>query len=104
MFGDEPPEQSHIGHKIIQTAIAVLLLIAGIFGLVSGHFFLPSMTRQGYSLEGLPAYLIAISFVSLSTLFFITLGQWKDEFLYKVVTKFLFFVFVVLFTVGFFMA
>ena len=102
MFGDEPPEQSHIGHKIIQTVVAVLLLIAGVIGLVSGHFFLPSMTRPGYALEGLSAYLVAISFISLSALFFITLTHWTDEFLYKVVTKFLFILFVVLFTVGFF--
>jgi hypothetical protein len=102
MFGDEPPEQSHTGHKIIQIVIAVLLLIGGIVGLVSGHFFLPSMTKQGYALEGLSAYLVAISFISLSALFFITLVQWTDEFLYKVTTKFLFFLFLVLFTIGFF--
>jgi hypothetical protein len=104
MFGDEPPEQSHVGHKIIQTVIAVLLLIAGIVGVVSGHFFLPSMTRQGYALEGVSAYLIAISFINLSAVFFITLTQWKDEFLYKIVTKIFFFLFLVLFTVGFFIA
>ena len=104
MFGDEPQEETHKGHVIIQTTIAVLLLVAGIIGLVSGHFFLPSMTRQGYALEGASAYLIAISFVSLSAVFFITLTNLKDEFLFKVITKLLFFLFVVLFTVGFFTA
>lgn len=104
MFGDEPQEESHLGHKIIQIVIAVFLLIAGVVGLASGHFFLPSMTKPGYALEGSSAYLIATSFITLSAFFFITLTRWTDEFLYKLVTKFLFFLSLVLFTVGFFMA
>ena len=104
MFGDEPPEQTHLGHQIIQIILAVLLLIGGVFGIISGHFYLPSVTKPGYALEGLSAYLIAVSFTSLSAFFFITLTHWTDEFLYKLVTRFLFFLFVILFTVGFFIA
>lgn len=102
MFGDQPPEPPHPGQKVIQVIFAILLLAGGIYGLETGHLILASTLRPGHPVDGLAAYLIAVSFLCLAVLLMITLKEWSDRTLQKLIAKFLFILFLIMFTIGVF--
>jgi hypothetical protein len=102
VFGDEAPEPPHPGQKVIQAIFAILLLAGGIYGLKTGHLILASTLRPGHPVDGLAAYLIAVSFLCLSVLLLMTLKDWSDRMLQKLIAKILFVLFLVMFTIGVF--
>ena len=102
MFGDEPPEDPHLGQKIVAIIFAVIFLGLALYGLMNGHIITAGMHTAGMRHEGTSAYLISVSFLCLAALCVISLWEWANKQLQKRVGTFLIFAFLIITVVSFF--
>ena len=105
MFGIEPEEKIEVskGQKLLIVFIGVVFFSLGLWGVISGKFYLPSRFSSGYSLEGIPAYLVSASFFSLSSFFFFLNSDWRNNTKYQRLINLLFLLALLLLGAGLFM-
>jgi len=102
MFGNEPPEQPHMGQKIVAIIFAIIFLAMGAYGLFNGHIIDSGRYSAGVRYEGTASYFISVSYLCLAALCLMSLRNWRNEKLQKRIGGYLIYAYIVILVVSIF--